>query len=147
MKIQAVKCPECGAKISEDAVRANRTVVCEYCGTLVALTPEMAQQPIMPELRRPPHRLRRPGRPPPVLMLVNSLVRKGVIDDSKFRETVKKKIKAGVPRLTAIRRTMGDMIRNGQIDKNKMLKALDDLVAEKKIPRRAAQNVKRLLRE
>jgi len=60
---------------------------------------------------------------------------------------VKKKIKAGVPRLTAIRRTMGDMIRNGQIDKNKMSKALDDLVAEKKIPRRAAQNVKRLLRE
>jgi len=86
MKIQAVKCPECGAKISEDAVRANRTVICEYCGSLVALTPEMVQQPVMPGLRRPPHRLRRPGRPPPVLMLVNSLVRKASLTTQNFEK-------------------------------------------------------------
>jgi len=38
MKIQSIKCPECGAKISEDSLKPNRTAVCEYCGNLITFS-------------------------------------------------------------------------------------------------------------
>ena len=80
-------------------------------------------------------------------MFTKFLVKNGLIDEGKFRRRVRNNIRLGTPRLIAVRRTIRDMLRSGEIEKTQVSKALDALVQEKQIPPKTIQNIKRLLQE
>ena len=40
MKIQALVCPSCGAKLDVELKEGVNTCFCTYCGTRIAVTPE-----------------------------------------------------------------------------------------------------------
>ena len=45
----------------------------------------------------------------------------------------------------ALRRALRQMRDEGQLDRDKILRAVDELIAEKKLPHQARDNFKRLL--
>ena len=144
MKVEGVRCPECGAKIPKEAVSLERTAVCEYCGTLIVLSPESLARPQSPRFQRPFPRFGRPRQPQSNLRLIPLFVEKGAIDGNELRKATRERLLAGVPRFVAARQAVRELARTGKIDRDRVFRALNELVAEKRIPPQVAQSVERL---
>ena len=157
-KAQALKCPECGGKFSPDDVQPGIPVVCAYCGTLVLL-PRPATPPVAGGMRpglgmgRPGGRLAGPhpawasGSPEqaPLFHAVKLLADKGAIDGKLLRDYTKRNLDRRMRPPMALRAALVQMRNDGKLDRDRLMRATDELVAEQKLPPRAREIVDRLL--
>jgi DNA-directed RNA polymerase subunit RPC12/RpoP len=156
-KAQALKCTECGAKISAEDVQPGEPIVCSYCGALILLSrpnapPAAGGLGPRPGMARPGLRFagRRPawgaGRPEhaPLFHAVKLLVDKGAIDGKTLREYTKRNLDGRMQPPMALRTALVQMKNDGKLNRDKMLRATDELVAEQKVLPRAREIVDRL---
>jgi len=156
-KAQALKCPECGAKISPDDVQPGMPIVCSYCGALVLLS-RPSTPPVRGDVRpglgmgRPggrfagPHPAWAPGGPEqaPLFHAVKLLVDKGAIDGKLLRDYTKRNLDRRMRPPMALRAALVQMRNDGKLDRDRLVRATDELVAEEKLPPRAHEIVDRL---
>jgi DNA-directed RNA polymerase subunit RPC12/RpoP len=156
-KASALKCTECGAKISPDDAQPGMPIVCSYCGALILLS-----RPTTPPIGgglRPGVGMRRPGLrfagPPPawatggpehapLFYAVKLLVDKGAVDGKVLRDYTKRNLDRRMRPAMALRAALVQMQQDGKLSRDKMVRATDELVAEQKLPPRARESVNRL---
>jgi DNA-directed RNA polymerase subunit RPC12/RpoP len=156
-KAQALKCTECGAKISPDDVQPGMPIVCSYCGALILLS-RPSTPPVGGGFRprlgmgRPggrfagPHPAWTPGGPEhaPLFHAVKLLVDKEAIDGKLLRNYTKRNLDRRMRPPMALRAALVQMRNDGKLNRDEMLHATDELVAEQKLPPRAREIVNRL---
>jgi DNA-directed RNA polymerase subunit RPC12/RpoP len=142
---QALKCSECDAKITEDAIESGGHAVCEYCGALIVLPRSSTTQPTVGEVRRSRVRRAVRRRQPPIYRLVKHLLDKGVLDEKTLRKYTKHYLDKGLPPPKALGRALRRMRDKGKLDEKRVIRAVDELVKEGKLPPRARELIRRFL--
>lgn len=153
-KAQVLKCPECSAKINPNDIHPGTPIVCEYCGSIVVLPHQMQSRPTpsYPPRRRPvgrglgrrPQRVARRPVHAPLLRAVNLLADKGAINRKILRKYTKQNLDRRMRPPAALRAALKQMRDEGKIKRNKILRAVDELIAEQKLRPRARAAVERL---
>jgi hypothetical protein len=87
---------------------------------------------------------RAPGRAP-ILYATRLLTDKGAIDAKTLRKYTKRNIDRRMRPVVAIRHALRQMRDEGKLDRDKILRAVDELIAEQKLPPQARGNFARLL--
>jgi DNA-directed RNA polymerase subunit RPC12/RpoP len=153
-KVQVLKCPECSAKINPDDIHPGTPIICEYCGAIVFLPQQMKPQaahahppgrrPVQRFLgRRAPRGVRRPVHAP-LLRAVNLLANKGAIDRKTLRKYTKRNLDKRMRPPAALRTALKQMRDDGKLKRDKVMHAVDELIAEQKLKPRARETVERL---
>jgi DNA-directed RNA polymerase subunit RPC12/RpoP len=138
-----LKCPECNAKVNSSALQSNRPIVCEYCGAIIV--PPRQQLPASaPSGRLRGRRFYRQKPGAPLLHTVRLLSDKGAIDGQRLKQYTKRNIDQGMRPPLALRAALRKMHDEGRLKRDKIMKALDELIAEKKLPPRARSAINRL---
>jgi len=154
---QALKCSECGAKITAENIQPGSPIVCEYCGSIIIVQAPRGQvgarppgaRPLRPPFMRPPppgplaRRALLHRRPAPLLHAVKLLTDKGAIDKGTLRKYTKRNIDRRMPPAQALRAALRQMKNDGKIKRDKVIRAVDELIAEGKLPPRARELVER----
>lgn len=144
--LQTLKCFECGAKITPEALQPSTPIICEYCGAInVRPQPPPRQQATRRGVPRPGMRTRQGALRAPLLHTTRLLTEKGAIDAKTLRQYIKRNIDLRMRPAVSLRRALGQMRDEGKLDRDKILRAVDKLIAEKKLPPRLRQNFTRLL--
>ncbi|MFX1564351.1 MAG: hypothetical protein ACFFCH_00005 [Promethearchaeota archaeon] len=144
--LQTLKCSECGAKIAPDALQLERPIICEYCGAInVRSTPPPHSQIARRGARHPRMRARHSPFRAPLLRTTKLLTEKGALDTKTLRQYTKGNIDRRMRPAVALRQALQQMRDEGKLDRDKILPAVDELIAEKKLPPRARDIFVRLL--
>ncbi|MFX1509972.1 MAG: hypothetical protein ACFFBR_06670 [Promethearchaeota archaeon] len=144
--LQTLKCSECGAKITPDALQPGSPLICEYCGAInVRATPPLPSQKARRGARHPRMRIRHSPFRAPLLHTTKLLADKGAIDTKILRQYTKRNIDNRMRPAVALRQALKQMRDEGKLDHDKILRTIDELIAEKKIPPRARDNFARLV--
>jgi hypothetical protein len=144
--LQALKCSECGAKIAPDALRPASPIICEYCGAInVRQAPPPGQLTGRRFARRPGMAARRGPGKAPVLYATRLLTDKGAIDAQMLRKYTKRNIDRRMRPAVALRQALRQMRDEGKLNRDKILRAVDELIADQKLPPQARDTFARLL--
>lgn len=144
---RVLKCAECGAKLLYEIIMPGRPIVCEYCGAK-NIEPEPPREKKLHTLstgrrrmgiRRGPHRA-------PLLRTVKLLADKGVIDPKVLQHYTKRNIDHKMRPPVALRHALRQMRDEDKLDREKIMTAVDELIAEQKLPKPARANISRLLK-
>jgi hypothetical protein len=87
-----------------------------------------------------------PGGPEhaPLFHAVKLLVDKGAVDGRVLRDYTKRNLDRRMRPAMALRAALVQMQQDGKLNRDKMVRATDELVAEQKLPPRAREIVNRL---
>ncbi|MFX0168373.1 MAG: hypothetical protein ACFE89_03350 [Candidatus Hodarchaeota archaeon] len=144
--LQTLKCSECGAKITPDALQPGSPLICEYCGAInIRQTPQLLQPTARRFGRRPGMATRRGLMRAPILYIARLLSDKGAIDAKTLREYTKRNIDRRMRPVDALRQALRQMRDEGKLNRDKILHTVDELIADKKLPPRVRDNFARLL--
>ncbi len=143
--LQTLKCSECGAKISPEALQSGNSIICEYCGAInIRPSPSVRQQTTPRGGRRPWAATRHGPLRTPLVHTTRLLTEKGIIDAKTLRKYTKRNIDRRMRPVVALRRALRQMHDENKLDPNKILRAIDELITEKKLPPRVRNNFLRL---
>jgi hypothetical protein len=143
--LQTLKCSECGAKITPDAIQLGNPIICEYCGAInVQPTHPTRLQASSRGARHPWMRAQRRALRAPLLHTIRLLTEKGAIDAKTLQQYTKRNIDKRVRPIDALRQALRQMRDDGKLDKDKILRTVDELITENKLPPRVQENVTRL---
>ncbi|MFX1319086.1 MAG: hypothetical protein ACFE9D_04550 [Promethearchaeota archaeon] len=132
--LKSLKCSECGAKITPESLQLGSPIICEYCGTInVPPTSPSHQQVRTRAARHPWMRARRGPQRVPILLTTRLLIEKGSIDEKILRKYTKQNIDKRMRPSMALRRALRQMRDEGKLNQDKILRAVDELIAEKKL--------------
>ena len=141
---RVLKCAECGAKLFYEIIMSGRPITCEFCGAKNIAPREKKLD--TPYTRRRRMAARRGSYRAPLLRTVKLLADKGAIDPKVLRQYTKRNIDRKMRPPVALRHALRQMRDEEKLDREKIMTAVDELIAEQKLPQPARANILRLLK-